>query len=352
MKKTPPVEIKKLPNSEIEIRGEIESNFLDTAFETTLERKLKDVEMPGFRKGKAPKELVLKQFGEAYFLEEAANLALSEAYPKIVEENKLRVIGNPHITLTKLARGNPLGFIIVTATVPEIKLPDYKKLAKEAMSTAEDTAVTEEEVENVLLEIRKNYTHMEMHKSGELKDHNHPPVLEKDLPELTDELAKKIGDFASVSDMRVKVKENMKQEKERKAKEKKRADAIEKIMGKTDCEIPNILIEHELEGMLAQFEGDVTRAGGTMEGYLQTIKKTSEDLKKEWRETAAKKAKAQLVMSKIAVEEKIVPDGEEVRKETEKILTIYPDADIVRARSYVAMMLTNEKVFTFLESLA
>jgi FKBP-type peptidyl-prolyl cis-trans isomerase (trigger factor) len=78
--------------------------------------------------------------------------------------------------------------------------------------------------------------------------------------------------------------------------------------------------------------------------------KMEEEILEEWKETAEKKAKAHLIIQKISDEEKILPDDEKVRAETEKILMVYKDADPIRARSYVAMILTNEKVFEFLEN--
>ena len=59
-------------------------------------------------------------------------MALSEYYPKILEENKIDAISRPEISITKLARKNPLGFKIKTATMPEMKLPDYKQIAKKS----------------------------------------------------------------------------------------------------------------------------------------------------------------------------------------------------------------------------
>jgi len=188
-----------------------------------------------------------------------------------------------------------------------------------------------------------------LRKNGVFTDHNHPEVSDTNLPPLDDELVKKLGDFKDVSDMREKLHSNLTQDKKNRSKEKKRMGVIEKIIEKVALDVPIILINNELDTMLAQFEGDISRAGGTLDEYLKTIGKSIEEIRKEWNDTAIKKARAQLLISKIAAEEKLLPDSEKVRAETEKILTMYPDADPVRARSYVAMMLTNEKVFEFFE---
>ena len=63
-------------------------------------------------------------------LGEAAEEALNEVYPSIIESEKLFVMGQPEVAITKLAKGNPLGFKITVAILPEFKLPDYKKNCK------------------------------------------------------------------------------------------------------------------------------------------------------------------------------------------------------------------------------
>jgi FKBP-type peptidyl-prolyl cis-trans isomerase (trigger factor) len=344
------VNTKELPQSEVEITGEIEADFLSAKFDQALGNIAKSLDIAGFRKGHVPNNIALEKAGEMNILEEAAQLALEEEYPKIIEEKKLPVIGHPKINLTKLARGNVLGFKIVVAIVPKFSLPNYLDIAKKIGNKKEEVMVTIPEIENVILEVRKHHAHMELHKKGEFTDHNHTPVEEKDLPELNDELVKQFGDFKNIADLKEKIKENISKEKEIQIKEKKRLSILEEIISKTEIDVPEVLIDSELEKMLAQFTDDVSKTGLTFDDYLKSIKKEKEDLKKEWRDTAIKKAKVQLIVTEIADKEKIMPKSEEIQKETEKLLIMYQGADPLRARIYVAMMLTNEKVFDFLEN--
>lgn len=350
MKKYTIISNQKLPQSEQEIKISIESRILDEAFEATVLEKSKEIELPGFRKGKVPRDVLLAQFGEMSFLDDAAEKALGEVYPDLLAETKIQPIGSPKVTVTKLAKGNPFECTLVIAVIPDIKLPSYKKIAKEIMSQSSDVEITQKEIDDVILEVRKHHAHAELHKNGTFSDHNHPEIKETDLPELTDDMVKQFGDFKSIDDMREKISENLKIEKTTQLKDKKRMDTIEKISEETALEIPRVLIENELDMMIAQFEGDISRAGMTLDSYLKSINKKIDAIRDEWKQTAEKKAKAQLIISKIAVEEKIIADSDKVRTETEKLLTIYPGSDPVRARSYVAMMLTNERVFEFFES--
>jgi len=128
------VKVNKLPKSEVEIEGELPVEIFESYFAPALKKLGGDLEVPGFRKGKAPENILLANLGEMKILEEMATLALSEHYPKIIEEEKIEAIGLPAIGITKLARGNPLGFKIKIAILPEVKLPDYKKIAKKVKS--------------------------------------------------------------------------------------------------------------------------------------------------------------------------------------------------------------------------
>ena len=83
---------------------------------------------------------------------------------------------------------------------------------------------------------------------------------------------------------------------------------------------------------------------------LKHLKKTAEDLKKDWTPDAEKRAKVQLIITKIALEEKIEADPELVKREVENLLKTYKDATEDRTKAYVEMMLTNEKVLEWLEN--
>jgi len=342
------IKIKKLPDSEAEITGEISSEFLSLSHEKGLKKFIENAVIPGFRKGKAPEGMIRQKVGEGSLLEEAANIALESVYKDIMDETELKIIGEPKVTITKLALGNPLEFKITTALYPEFSLPSYGSIAKEVMAIPEDISVNEKDIEDVLLEIRKNYAHHLLHQDGS-HDHNHAPITEKDLPELTDDLAKKLGPFTSKDDLIQKVRENVAQEKIMRAKEKKRIGIMDAIIEKTEMEVPKILVQNEIEKMHAEFKDNIERTGYSYEEYLSKAKKTEDEIKKEWSDTALKRAKAQLVLGQIAEKEKIIPEKEEIEKESAKILEMHKEADPNRVKMYVAMMLLNEKVFQFLE---
>ena len=276
--------VKKLDGSRVEIAGSIASPVWE-AFRSQAIKHLNDsISIDGFRKGNIPENILISKVGEMAVLEEMAELALPKAYVDILIENKIDAIGRPEIHVTKLAKGNPLEFKAVTAVVPEVKLPDYRKLAA--------------------TEVGKN-------KVGEEK------ATDKEIDE---------------------------------AKEKTRIRIADAIAEKTGVELPDIMIESELHRTEAQFSADIERMGVKLDDYLKHAKKSLEDVRKEWRPHAEKKAKLQLILNEIAKTEKIEPSKEEIEAEVAHILEHYKDADRESAAIYAETVLTNEKVFQFLEN--
>lgn len=344
-------EIKKGEKSTIDIIAEIQEADLLPYRERAIAQLGANVEIKGFRKGKVPADVIEKEFGDMRILDEMAHMAISESYPQLLEEHKLDAIGRPSVSVTKLAVGNPLGFTITTAVVPEIKLPDYAKIASSVMKGKDDATISDGELDEAMLHIRKMRFQDEAMKEG--KDPKETAKTEdKDIPELTDDYVKTLGKFENVDDFKNKLKENLTLEKEQKAKEKKQMEVAEQILEKTDMEIPTMLVDYEVQKMMAQLENDIAMSGMKFDDYLKHIKKTKEELRKEWNEPASKRAKMNLIIDTIAKAEKLAPSDEEITTETAKIMEQYKDMkDVEEAnvQAYVASILTNQKVFDFFE---
>ena len=348
MKKYKILGTKNLPDSEVEIECEIDADSGAGHRAKAVAKIQKEVNMPGFRPGHVPEAMLVKQVGDLFIYNEMADLAINDAFPEIVTEAKANFIAMPHIQITKIADKSPILFKIIGPVMPEIKLPNYKKIATKVNDEkVEPTEATEKELEETVEEIRKNYA-LRNHTHAEGEEHKADEKL--DLPEVNEEWVKKLGAFATVEDFKNKIKEGLQQEKEFKAKDKKRMSIIEKILEETKASLPKILVEGELRKMQAQFEDDIARAGLKIDDYLKHIKKSKEDLAKEWTPDAEKRAKVQLIITKIALDEKIEADPELVKREVENLLKTYKDATEDRTKAYVEMMLTNEKVFEWLEN--
>lgn len=346
------ITVTKQKGSEIEIAGEIPLSAVSLYRGKALKKLQESATIDGFRKGHVPERVLIEKVGESGVMNETAELALSDAYPLLVRERKLDVIGAPQVTLTKLALGNPIGFKIRTAVIPELTLPDYKKIAREIMREPDDIHVTDLDVEQVLTDVRRGKARFEKTQKGELSQNaktETDPSQDENLPELDDAFVQTLGDFKTVDDFKVRVQDDVKKDKIQKAREKKRIALSEKLIEETKTELPDILIESELERMLAQMKDDVARVNMTFEEYLAHVKKTEEDLRAEWREQAEKRAKLQLILNDIASKENISADHGEVHRQMDIIVKKYKDAKPEHVHAYVETQLLNEAVFMFLE---
>ncbi|MDO8575184.1 MAG: trigger factor [bacterium] len=325
------LDIKNLPGSEIEIHCSVESSVFKPFRKLAIAEIQNTADLPGFRKGKIPEDIIVKKVGEMSILQDAAEILISEIYIKIIKEKDLDPIGRPDVKIVKLAPDNDLEFIISTAVVPEVTLPDYKNISKKEIEKNLDLEpATDKELENAIEEILK------FHK--------------KEKIELTDEFVKSLGaEFENVEDFKKKVRDSINREKEEKAREKRRLSILEKILTETKTDLPKILVEAELNKMMSQFEGDLEAASIKMKDYLEKIKKTEEELRKDWMESAEKKAKTQLIINEIAKKEEIKADENEVHNFAHYIIEQYKDADHDATHIYAETMITNKKVVEFLE---
>ncbi len=326
------MEIKKLLQSTVEIRGEIVTEIFESFREPALLALGREVTLPGFRPGHVPKEVLAREVGEYRVLERMAELALSDHYPKLLVENKLDALGRPSINITKLAKGNPLGFTITTAIHPEIKLPDYRTLAKEFK--AKDSPSSEGESF-----------------SGEGEPLTSEIVTEEEISSVISDLEKsgKNEEILKLPDLREKILAGLKQEKATKTRDKRRLGLIEKIMGATTIDLPPILIESELETMMAEMKHEVGRMGLPFDQYLTHLKKTEVELKQNWRTQAEHRVKTGLILAEIARAEKLEAPKEELEPELKHLLEQHPKANPDRARAYLASLIVNEQVFKLLE---
>lgn len=346
-------EVKKLPHSQVEIHVTIPYEIVSGYRSKSIANLQNSVEIDGFRKGKTPESKLIEKVGEVGLLADMADTALTELYPTIIEQSKTEPIGRPAISIVKLAPENDVEYVITSDVMPTIELKDVAKLAKEKNNEPLETEVSDTDVENALKELRQMRAHQKMHDDGvEHHDHNHQNIPDEDLPEINDEYVKTLGDFANVSDFTTKLKENMVKEKEARAHEKRRIEIIESIISAGTFDIPESMVDFELNKMFEQFNHDLSMSGMKMEEYLGHIGKTITDMRTEWRDQAVKRVQMQLALEKIATEFSIKADQEKIDSEVSQIMEMYKDQNVEQANvvAYVTQTLTNAAVFDWLEA--
>lgn len=368
------LKIEKQKGSTVVVTGELPWEDFKQYRGKALKKLGELVAVDGFRKGHIPEDVLIKKAGEISILEEMASIAFQALYPKIVIENNIDAIGRPSIQITKLAAENPLGFSITMAVLPEVKLPDYKAIASDLNKKRAKEEVTDQEIEETIEEIRTMKAKQDLfkkmqggadHVHDENCNHDHEEetnnkdesieevqkrIDEKlELPEFNDEFVKTLGQFESVEDFKTKLKENLSFEKDRREQDKHRLAVIDAILEKVTLDLPDLMIDAEVDQILYSMKGDITRMGMTFEKYLESVAKSEDDIRKDLRPDGEKRTKLQVVVASISKEESLRPEKEAIEKEIEHIKKHYPEASEEGARSYVETIMTNDLVFKFLD---
>ena len=144
-------------------------------------------------------------------------------------------------------------------------------------------------------------------------DSKHEKAILDSLPEFNDDFVRGLGsDFADVEDFKKKVREMLGENKKDEAKEKLRLKIADAISEATEAEIPDVMVETELNRSQAQFEADIERMGVKLDDYLKHAKKTLEDVRKEWTPLCREEGKTPAILNSIAVKENIHPDQKEI----------------------------------------
>ncbi len=287
-----PLEIKILPGSEAEISIEVPAEEFGKIYNEVFKEAIKGVSLEGFRPGKVPEDLAKKNIDEENILKKAAEAAIRKSYFPVLTEKKIEAIGRPLVTITKIAKGDSFCFKVRTAVLPQIILPDYRKIAK-------DIRAKEEEVPT--------------------SDAPTGSVGEKTIEEI-------------------------------KKRQKRQLDMLEAISSGSKMEIPEILVLAEKEKMLGELKSSIENMGMSWADYLVHLKKSEDDLRKDWQEDAIRRVKYGLILRELAEKENIQVEEKELESRVNEILKQEPKIDKGYLRNYTYGIIRNEKVFEFLEN--
>ena len=145
------VKVENLEKNMAKLTVEVDAAELEKALERAYQKQKKSISVPGFRKGKVPRQLVEKMYGPQVFYDDAANDLLSKEYPRAYDECGLEIASQPKINIEQLEKGKNFIFTAEVAVKPEVKLADYKGIEV----TKIDTDVTDDEV-NTEIDLERN----------------------------------------------------------------------------------------------------------------------------------------------------------------------------------------------------
>ena len=254
--------VEKLPKSTLKLTVTVPSEKIKQAYEKILIDVVNGAEIPGFRKGRAPKEMVLEKTDVSSLYGEVVNELLKTYYPQALKEHLIQPIANPKVEIKEFDLDKDFTFIATIATKPDVKIGDFRKKIKEQYEKLEtqDKALNEER----------------LRKGEKLEDTNiHLTVT----------------------------------------------NVIDSIVEVTEVELPEILIDDEIDRMLSRLVNQAESIGLSLEQYMKSQNKTSEQLRAEYKSISEKNLKSELALSKLVADEKI----EVLDKEIEEMITASGD---------------------------
>ncbi|EDS78114.1 trigger factor [Clostridium botulinum C str. Eklund] len=420
--------IERVENNVVKLEITVEKEKFNEAIKKAYKKNVKRFNVPGFRKGKAPMNIITRYYGEGVFYEDAINTCCEEAYPKAVEEHKLQPVDYPKIDIVEIGSGKDFVFTAEVVTRPEVKIDNYKGV--EAKKNTYN--VTDEDVEkqlNAMLEknariitkeegaaIQKNdiaiidfkgFIDGKPFEGGEATDYsleigtgtfidnfedqlvglkvgeekeinvNFPEqygreelngkpakfevkikeIKVKELPALDDEFAKEVSEFDTVDALKADLNKKLEEANKNKEKMEYEEAVIEEVCNRAEVEIPEVMIEKEIDMMIKDLEMRLGYQGLDLASYYQYTNSSEAKVREYMKETAEKKVKTELVLEKVVKDENIEATEEEIKERAKEMAQQYgggQDADklveaIVGAqREVLAKQLANEKAIDFL----
>lgn len=372
----------------------VSAERFDEALDQAFKKVVKDVTLPGFRKGKVPRHIFEKRFGVEALYQDAVDIILPDAYAEAVEQTEIFPVDQPKIDIEEIEKGKDLVFVCEVTVKPEVKLGEYKGIEYEE----ETIEVTEEEVDEELKRLQERHAELVLKEEGKVEEGNtvvidfegfiddepfeggkgenysleigsghfipgfeeqligkeageevevnvtfpedyHAKDLagkdavfkvkiheikEKQVPELDDEFAKDVDDeVETLAELREKKEKEIREHKQREYENKIRETIIEKVTENAEIDIPEAMINTELDNMLREFEQTVQMQGMTMDMYYEMSGQDEEKLREHMKEDAEKRVKTNLTLEAIFEAENLEVSEEAIDEEIAKMADMY-----------------------------
>ncbi len=297
----------------IDISISLPASDIDASWESVLARLGKSIDVPGFRPGSAPSNIVLERVGTGRVYNEIASDLLTRELGKILKAEDLTPIDNPQIKIDQIEKGKEFKATVTFSQKPNVTVADWRsiKVKKVAIKEASEADV-EQSIKNIFEAWKKrkadqktqaDQTKSEDDKGKFIYDASGNKIFVEEKKEsedvINDEFAKQIG-ANDLSHLKELVKTDLITASERAAEREFENQLFDKLIEKTRVEIPEVLVEDEINRMLVSLSQEVQSVGMNLEDYLKREGKNIEDLKTSWRAQAEKNVTLQLSLDEIA----------------------------------------------------
>ncbi len=386
-------ELVKKEGNKVTLKITVDNNKFEEAVNKAYNKTKGKYNIPGFRKGKAPKVVIETQYGKGVFYNDAIDMLFPEVYPEAIKELNIDPIDRPDLDIEEISKDNGLVMVVNVEVKPEFELGAYKGIEISKV----DNTVSEEDVEARLNEMvnrnarltsvedkalengdtavidfegfengvafeggkGENYNlvigsntfipgfedQLVGKKAGEEVEVNvtfpeayhaenlagKPVVFNvkvndvkvKEVPALDDEFAKDTTEFETLAELRADVKAKLEEQAKNAADAEMRNALVEKVSANTEVEVPEAMVQHQIDNMLMELNYQLQYQGLNLEQLLQMTGRNLSELREERRADAERLVKSSLVLEAIAEKENVEANDADVDAEIEKMAAMY-----------------------------
>lgn len=381
-----------LEGSRVKISMEIDSRSLEDAMQREYIKTAKDFNMPGFRKGKAPRRVIETTYGPFVFFDGAFDALYYSIYENAVIEHGIKPVESPKIEIESvrgmsadddLPEGVGVRFSAIVAVYPEVALGDYKGIEvlkreytvtdemvdaeinrdRESMArfvevdrpvengdtvnldysgsvdgvkfdggTAQNqelligsgrfipgfeeqlVGMTEGQTQEITVTFPEEYHAKELAGREAVFEVKINDIRVKELPEADDEFAQDISDFETFADYRSDLRKKLEERAEERRRHEFESDAIQSAVDNAKLDLPDALIEDELNAMIDDLRHTMAQQGFTLDMFCEYTGKSIDQIRDEYRPDAEIRAKTRLVLDAIADKEGVEVTDEDINK--------------------------------------
>ena len=420
------VKMEKIETNVVKLEITVEPEKFAEAMKKSYNKNVKNFNIPGFRKGKAPMNIIKKYYGESALFEDAINFCCDATYPAALEENSIKPVDYPEIDIVQIGEGKEFIYTAKIVVVPEVKLGEYKgiEVKKSLYPVKEEEIATQIEsmqqknsrveikedgtiekgdmaiidfkgyidgaafeggegtdfsleigsgtfidtFEDQLIGLKKDeskkvnvsfpaeYGREDLNGKAVCFDVTVKEVKVKEVPALDDEFAKEVSEFDTIAELKADLAKKI--EEANKAREEREYEdaVIDAVCGNATVEIPEVMVTKEVDVMIKDLEMRLKYQGLDLETYYQYTNNTEDKVREFMKETAEKRVKSELVITKIAKEEAVQASEEELREKAIEMAKQYGSKELDKTvelvlssqKEYLKMDVVNEKVVKML----
>ena len=386
-------ELVKKEGNKVTLKITVDNNKFEEAVNKAYNKTKGKYNIPGFRKGKAPKVVIETQYGKGVFYNDAIDMLFPEVYPEAIKELNIDPIDRPDLDIEEISKDNGLVMVVNVEVKPEFELGAYKGIEISKV----DNTVSEEDVEARLNEMvnrnaRLTYVEDKALENGDTavidfegfkngvafeggKGENYNLVIGsntfipgfedqlvgkkageevevnvtfpeayhaenlagkpvvfnvkvndvkvKEVPALDDEFAKDTTEFETLAELRADVKAKLEEQAKNAADAEMRNALVEKVSANTEVEVPEAMVQHQIDNMLMELNYQLQYQGLNLEQLLQMTGRGLDELREERRADAERLVKSSLVLEAIAEKENVEANDADVDDELEKMAAMY-----------------------------